>query len=155
MKKLPKFSYNRNMKINYKNVANTEGTQIFDNGDVYTGEFQEGKKHGHGVLKTRSERTYDGDWQNDVPHGYGVNTFPNGKIYKGEYRQGKPYGEGQWTYSDGTTYTGKWIKGEFINQENKKDTLEFRIVTFLINIIVIGFMLSVIIVFLLKLFKII
>ena len=116
---------------------------------------QEGKKHGHGVLKTRSERTYDGHWQNDVPHGYGVNTFPNGKIYKGEYRQGKPYGEGQWTYSDGTTYTGKWIKGEFINQENKKDTLEFRIVTFLINIIVIGFMLSVIIVFLLKLFKII
>ena len=144
-----------NMSIKYSNDNKTLGVQTFDNGDIYTGGFLEGKKHGHGVLKTRSERVYDGDWQDDVPHGYGVNTFPNGKTYKGEYKEGKPHGNGQWTYSDGTTYTGKWIKGEFINQENKKDTLEFRIVTFLINIIVIGFMLSVIIVFLLKLFKII
>ena len=102
------------------------------------------KKHGHGILETRSKRTYDGGWENDVPHGLGVNTFPNGKIYRGEYKLGRPCGNGQWIYSDGKTYSGTWIKGQFINANNKKDTLDFRIATFLINILVIGFMVSVV-----------
>ena len=141
--------------ISYKNNDMTSGVQTFDNGDVYTGEFLGSKKHGKGVLKTLSNRTYDGGWENDVPHGYGISTFPNGKIYTGEYKKGRPFGKGQWTYSDGSTYTGNWVKGEFVNIDNKKDTLEFRIVTFLINIVVIGFMLSVVIFWLLSFLKII
>ena len=141
--------------INYSNDDMTTGVQTFDNGDVYTGEFLDGKKHGKGVLKTLSNRTYEGGWENDLPHGYGVNTFPNGKVYKGEYKKGRPFGDGQWTYSDGSTYTGKWINGEFVNPDNKQDTFQFRIATFLINIIVIGFMLSVIGFWLLKFLKVI
>jgi len=132
------------MSIEYKNSGKTSGIQTFENGDVYIGSFLDGKKHGHGILETRSKRIYDGGWENDVPHGLGVNTFPNGKIYKGEYKLGRPYGNGQWIYSDGKTYSGTWIKGEFINANNKKDTLDFRIATFLINILVIGFMVSVV-----------
>ena len=132
------------MSIEYKNSEKTSGIQTFENGDVYIGSFLDGKKHGHGILETRSKRIYDGGWENDVPHGLGVNTFPNGKIYKGEYKLGRPYGNGQWIYSDGKTYSGTWIKGEFINANNKKDTLDFRIATFLINILVIGFMVSVV-----------
>ena len=67
------------------------------------------------------------------------------EIYRGEYRKGKPFGDGQWTYSDGRTYTGKWIKGEFINEENKKDTMEFRLVTSIINFLAITFMLAVVV----------
>ena len=52
-----------NMSIKYSNDNKTLGVQTFDNGDIYTGGFLEGKKHGHGVLKTRSERVYDGEWQ--------------------------------------------------------------------------------------------
>lgn len=141
--------------IKYINDDETSGVQNFDNGDVYSGEFFDGKKHGQGILKTQSNRTYDGGWENDVPHGYGTSTFPNGKIYTGEYKKGRPFGKGIWTYSDGSTYTGNWVKGEFINIDNKKDTLEFRIVTFLINIVVIGFMLSVVIFWLLSFLKII
>ena len=70
--------------IIYNNDDMTNGIQTFENGDIYTGDFLDGKKHGHGVLKTQSNRTYDGSWENDLPHGFGVNTFPNGKIYKGE-----------------------------------------------------------------------
>ena len=132
------------MSIEYTDSEQTSGVQTFENGDVYTGSFLDGKKHGQGILETRSKRIYDGGWENDVPHGLGVNTFPNGKIYKGEYKLGKPYGDGQWIYSDGKTYSGTWIKGEFINANNKKDTLDFRIATFLINILVIGFMVSVV-----------
>ena len=132
------------MSIEYTNSEKTSGVQTFENGDVYTGSFLDGKKHGQGILETRSKRIYDGGWENDVPHGLGVNTFPNGKIYKGEYKLGRPYGNGQWIYSDGKTYSGTWVKGEFINANNKKDTLDFRIATFLINILVIGFMVSVV-----------
>ena len=63
--------------ISYKNNDMTSGVQTFENGDIYTGDFLDGKKHGKGVLKTLSDRTYDGGWENDLPHGYGVNTFPN------------------------------------------------------------------------------
>ena len=132
------------MSIEYTDSEEISGVQTFENGDVYTGSFLDGKKHGHGILETRSKRRYDGGWENDVPHGLGVNTFPNGKTYKGEYKLGRPYGNGQWIYSDGKTYSGTWIKGEFINANNKKDTLDFRIATFLINILVIGFMVSVV-----------
>ena len=132
------------MSVKYTNEDKTSGIQTFENGDIYTGSFLDGEKHGHGLLETRSKRTYDGGWANDVPHGFGTNTFPNGKIYKGEYKLGRPYGNGQWIYSDGKTYSGTWLKGEFINADNKKDTLDFRIVTFLINALVIGFMLSVV-----------
>ena len=141
--------------IKYNNDDMTNGIQTFENGDIYTGDFLDGKKHGHGVLKTQSNRTYDGSWENALPHGFGVNTFPNGKIYKGEYKKGKPFGDGQWGYSDGSTYTGKWINGEFINPDNKQDTFQFRFATFLINILGIGFMLSVIGFWLLKFFRVI
>lgn len=132
------------VSIRYSNADNTLGVQTFENGDIYTGAFLDGRKHGHGILETQSKRSYDGEWQNDVPHGFGINTFPNGKIYKGEYRLGRPYGNGQWIYSDGKTFSGSWINGQFVNANNKKDTLEFRIVTFLINILVISFMISVV-----------
>ena len=44
-------------------------------------------------------------------------------------------------------------QGEFVNPDNKQDTFQFRIATFLINILVIGFMLSVIGFWLLKFFR--
>ena len=133
------------MNIKYTNEEKTIGTQTFENGDIYTGDFLNGKKHGNGLLKTPTKRAYDGAWEDDLPHGYGTNTFPNGKKYRGEFRKGKPFGDGQWTYSDGRTYTGKWIKGQFINEENKKDTMEFRLVTLIINFLAIGFMLGVVV----------
>ena len=143
------------MSIKYTNDNKTLGVQTFDNGDIYTGEFFEGKKHGHGVLKTRSERIYDGDWQDDVPHGYGVNTFPNGKIYTGNFFKGKPVGDGQWTYADGRIYNGTWVNGAFLNKDNTSEVQEYKFITSVINIVVIGAMLSFVIYWIVKFLKII
>ena len=151
LSKSPKTSSSMSIKYNDDGVS---GVQTFNNGDVYTGEFLDGKKHGQGVLTTKSNRMYKGGWKNDVPHGAGINSFPNGKTYEGEYKDGKPIGEGKWIYSDGRTYSGKWINGQFINENNKNDTLEFRIATFAINIVVIGFMVSVVVYWLMKVLKI-
>ena len=101
------------------------------------------------------DRTYDGCWQDDVPHGPGVATFPNGKTYAGEYKHGKPHGHGMWTYTSGETYSGVWENGQFVNKQNQSDSSGFRVATFLINIVVIGFMVSFLLWWLLTLFNII
>ena len=146
--------YNKNM-IEYKNDEKSQGKQTFDNGDIYEGSFKDGLKHGKGKLKTRNDRSYEGDWKNDKPHGFGINTFPNGKIYTGRFENGKPVGDGQWTYADGRTFNGTWVNGAFVNVDNKADTQEYRYITFLINVLVIGAMLSFVIYWLLKFLKII
>ena len=141
--------------IEYKDDKQLEGVQTFENGDVYEGAFKDGKKHGKGILRTRSDRSYEGDWKYDKPHGFGINTFPNGKIYTGNFENGKPVGEGQWTYADGRVYNGTWIKGSFVNNQDKIATQEYRLVTFFINMIVIGGMLSFVVYWVLSFLKII
>jgi MORN repeat len=58
----------------------------YSNGDVYKGEFVDGKKQGHGLLKqgkfTASlANMYIGQWQADKRHGYGVcDDIPRGLL---------------------------------------------------------------------------
>ena len=141
--------------IKYKNDEKSQGTQIFDNGDIYIGTFKDGLKHGKGKLTTRNNRSYEGDWKNDKPHGFGINTFPNGKIYTGNFDKGKPVGDGQWTYADGRIYNGTWINGTFLNKDNTSEVQEYKFITLIINIIVIGAMLSFVIYWVVKFLKII
>ncbi|MBH44888.1 MAG: hypothetical protein CMD88_05470 [Gammaproteobacteria bacterium] len=143
------------MNIKYANTSKTEGTQTLKNGDKYTGSFHDDKKHGKGTLVSLNGRTYVGEWLNDLPHGHGINTFPNGKTYEGDFIEGKPVGAGLWTYSDGRTYSGVWKNGQFINEDNQKEVPEYRIVTFIINFFVIGFMLSAVTLWVLILFGIV
>ena len=140
--------------ITYKDDKKHQGVQTFENGDIYKGAFKDGRKHGKGILKTRNNRTYEGDWINDKPHGFGINTFPNGKVYTGSFIRGKPIGDGQWTYADGRIYNGTWVNGAFLNKDNSSEIQEYKIITMLINIIVIGAMLSFVIYWLMKFLKI-
>ncbi len=141
--------------IKYKNDSKLEGVQTFDNGDIYKGFFKNGLKHGKGTLITKNNRSYEGDWENDKPHGFGINTFPNGKVYTGSFSNGKPVGDGKWTYSDGRTYYGTWINGEFKNKETDYEVHKYRFITFVINTIIIGAMLSFVVYWILAFLKII
>ena len=142
------------MTITYTDKTKSNGTQIFENGDTYTGGFKDGKKHGRGILTSLNGRKYDGNWEAGVPHGPGIATFPNGKTYTGEYKHGRPYGHGTWTYKDGRTYDGVWEKGQFVNKVNQTESTEFRIATSLINFFVIGFLSLGVFWWVLKVFKI-
>ena len=141
--------------IEYRNDEKSQGTQTFDNGDIYKGTFKDGLKHGKGTLTTRNNRSYEGDWENDKPHGFGINTFPNGKIYTGNFFKGKPVGDGQWTYTDGRIYNGTWVNGAFLNKDNTSEVQEYKFITSVINTIVIGVMLSFVIYWIVKFLKII
>ena len=41
-------------------------------GDVYEGEFVNGKRQGQGKIVKKSGLTYEGGWLEGVPHGNGV-----------------------------------------------------------------------------------
>lgn len=141
--------------IEYSDNSESLGIQTFDNGDVYKGNFKDGLKHGKGILTTRNNRSYEGDWKNDKPHGFGINTFPNGKIYTGNFVKGKPVGDGKWTYADGRIYNGTWVNGAFLNKDNTSEVQDYKFITSIINIIVIGAMLSFVIYWLIKVLKLI
>ena len=54
------------------------------NGDVYEGNFKEGKRSGYGILTQGNEmRCYKGEWLNDVKHGYGEIQWNDGSKFKG------------------------------------------------------------------------
>ena len=81
--------------------------------------------------------------------------FPTGKSIQVILKMVNLLVKVKWTYADGRVYNGTWIKGSFVNNEDKIATQEYRLVTFFINIIVIGGMLSFVIYWVLSFLKII
>jgi len=57
---------------------------------------------------------YVGEWKDGKPEGVGVKTWPDGRIYDGKWLAGRPCGEGIKTYKDGSQRRGKWEDGNFI-----------------------------------------
>ncbi len=55
-----------------------QGTDIFSNGDMYTGEYKDGK-----------------------PEGKGQYTWKNGSFYIGEFKNGLKHGKGRWKSGKG------------------------------------------------------
>mmetsp|Transcript_9524 Transcript_9524/g.18052 ORF Transcript_9524/g.18052 Transcript_9524/m.18052 type:complete len:1363 (+) Transcript_9524:31-4119(+) len=119
-----------------KNVKNGFHDSIEPNGDIYSGEWKDGKMHGKGLLEysktgnkfdgefvhgKRSKGTmtyasgniYVGDWQNDKYHGNGSLSSELGE-YAGGFAQDKFDGEGKLTYPTGDReyYDGGWKKGK-------------------------------------------
>lgn len=52
------------------------GTLTYNSGDIYTGEFFEGKRQGKGQLVYKfSGDIYNGNWRKDKMNGFGTLTF--------------------------------------------------------------------------------
>jgi 1-phosphatidylinositol-4-phosphate 5-kinase len=65
------------------------GTLTMANGDAYTGEWRNGRKHGRGEFKYADGAFYNGEWKDDVPHGQGKFRWRNGVNYEGGWFDGK------------------------------------------------------------------
>ena len=77
-------------------------------GDIYAGEWKDGKYHGEGIIKYSDGTKYVGKWQDGLPNGKGTLTDSSGNIYIGEFKDGKRHGRGIHTMSDGSIYDGQW-----------------------------------------------
>ena len=61
----------------------------------YVGQFNHGKKKGHGSLVTKIGKL-TGTFQNDVINGKGeFHWFADNKTYKGEFERNQPHGHGR------------------------------------------------------------
>jgi hypothetical protein len=69
------------------------------NGDIYQGNWHEGKAFGFGVFIDNQGTMYKGQWQNDMYHGKGIETWNNNSVrYEGDFFEGKKTGNGRFDF---------------------------------------------------------
>lgn len=73
-------------------VFQGEGTMYKQSGDVYKGQFKNGKYHGYGVCKWSVGSMYEGYWNNNLRDGQGKTTYASGITEEGTYIRDKRNG---------------------------------------------------------------
>gem|GEM_PF-2136097 len=74
---------------------------------VYTGQWHNNLRHGHGELKQSNGNSYVGNFTAGLPDGRGIATSTQG-VYRGTWKSGKKHGQGQFNGSNGEVYQGQW-----------------------------------------------
>ena len=89
------------------------GKYVWNNGDVYEGEFSNDLMHGTGKLTIVGEGTYEGEFVQGKKSGEGTFTFANGDVYKGNWLDDKMEGSGVYTFANGDVYSGAFSNNKF------------------------------------------
>lgn len=112
------------------------GRLKYSNGDLYDGEWLNGKRHGRGTLKFAAKNaagtisgngaggSYVGDFATNFFHGFGLLTLAKsqhpltkkwipGERYEGDFIQGRKHGRGTLKTRDGDCYDGQFIDGYY------------------------------------------
>jgi len=97
----------------FENDEKVYGTFNWKVGDQYIGEWKNSLMHGKGTYTYRNGRKYEGDWFGGYKEGAGKMTWPNGDKYEGGFHKDYCHGVGTQTYADDRVYRGNWF-------ENKK-----------------------------------
>lgn len=93
-------------------AGESEGTFTYANGDIYVGQWEDGKKHGKGTYSYAKDGTkLVGDWvEGKITKGEWI--FPNGTFYSGKFQYNKPNGKGVWVFKNGNQLTGEYVQKE-------------------------------------------
>ena len=97
-------------EVNAHNKPHGHGKCTYNDGDVYEGEWKNGKKHGQGVYTFSEGDRHEGMWRNDEMNGYGKYFWDDGSVYEGQFRDGVIDGKGTITWEDGESYSGYFVK---------------------------------------------
>ena len=95
------------------------GTYTYTDGDIYEGEFKDGKRHGKGKYTFKNGDIYEGEFKNGAKHGKGKYTSANGTIYDGDWENGEKHGQGKCTSANGLIYKGEFKKDKMMMSSNK------------------------------------
>ena len=93
-----------------KNNLNDIGVAIWEEGEMYEGEFKNNIKDGIGLYRWADGTTYLGEFQNNKIDGYGRMQFANGNAYEGKFQEGFMNGWGKFVWDDGKYYVGNYLK---------------------------------------------
>lgn len=88
------------------NCVNGFGKKVYNNGNIYEGDFVNGSREGKGTLTSKYGTVYTGQFAEDVPNGKGKAKYENGDAYDGDWVDGNMEGQGTLTFKDGNYYIG-------------------------------------------------
>jgi len=87
---------------------------------VYEGEWFEGEKHGHGVLRFTDQgryaecgSEYEGQFRMGEMTGDGERRWMDGSSYTGQFMEGEREGVGEYIFADGTKFAGQFHNNRF------------------------------------------
>mmetsp|Transcript_24962 Transcript_24962/g.17631 ORF Transcript_24962/g.17631 Transcript_24962/m.17631 type:complete len:192 (-) Transcript_24962:144-719(-) len=92
--------------------GNGQGTCTKNNGDTYTGGFQDNFYHGRGKVVYAKGGYYDGQWERGFATGQGEKKWENGDWFKGSLQKSKQHGHGEMKYANGDSYNGNFSQGK-------------------------------------------
>ena len=92
------------------------GTFSWKNVGNYKGRWMNGKRNGYGTMVYNSGSRYEGEWKDGDFHGDGTYYYANGDVYNGEWRNGLKYGQGTYEWKSGNSYRGAWINDHYTNK---------------------------------------
>ncbi|QZZ34359.1 hypothetical protein KW403_11060 [Nitratireductor kimnyeongensis] len=78
----------------------------YKNGDRYTGEVLDGRRHGQGTYYWKDGGHYTGSWVQGQREGKGRLITKSGGVYVGEFRDSKIQGAGTYETKNGDIYSG-------------------------------------------------
>lgn len=106
---------NDSNKIGYTGEVNAEGKMHgdgvfkYENGDEYTGQWQNGLYHGKGIKKyLELNKTVECEYENGIEIGLCTVSYNNNDKYYGTLCQGKRVGKGIMEYHNNDTYDGNF-----------------------------------------------
>ncbi len=70
------------------------GRILFESGDVYEGEFKDGRRSGQGKMEYKNIA--------------GTAGIPETAVYEGAWKRNMREGQGEMTWSDGSSFSGEW-----------------------------------------------
>ena len=76
---------------------NGNGKHTYASGEVYEGEFKDGKSSGNGKYTCASGAVYEGEFKDGKRNGNGKYTCANGFVYEGEFKDDEMNGNGKHT----------------------------------------------------------
>lgn len=104
-----KYTYKRYFGGVKNGLVGGRGKLEWADGPYYVGEFEEGMRHGEGVIKEKDNSAVCvGHWVKDFPDGNVAMVMPDGKIYSGCVKRGQRQGMGELSSVDGLIYEGLW-----------------------------------------------
>ena len=75
-------------------ITGSKGRMRYRNGEVYEGDFVEGKKHGYGVYRWGDGSVFEGWYIDDKKQGHGKYRTADNRMFEGEWKNGMREGRG-------------------------------------------------------------
>jgi len=106
-------SYSQSTGCVYGDCDNGYGKYVWENGDVYIGDWVNGDQEGNGTFSFHSGSKYVGEFKKGSRWGTGTYTWASGEKHTGQWMNDDQHGEGSYYDSNGNVKVGVWKNGKY------------------------------------------